>query len=174
MAPPTRKLRRAGAPTFSDRLMPINLAVRDWARREEPVAARLRRVDNRRMDYLRSLFSAFCPDPDDVEARPMLAFSLLIGDGRPPTASDRSPSPPPPAHAQRSPGSTTRTPSSSTPDLRPTGRVRSGLFERQPGGLLFATFLRLSNPLARVIWMALVAARHRTVVRHLLARGAAA
>jgi AcrR family transcriptional regulator len=74
------KLRRAGALTFSEWLMPIDLAVRDWARREEAVAARLRRVDNRRMDYLRSLFSAFCPDPDDVEARSMLAFSLLIGD----------------------------------------------------------------------------------------------
>lgn len=73
------KLRRAGALTFSERLMPIDLAVRDWARRDEAVAARLRRVDNRRMDYLRSLFSAFCSDPDDVEARSMLAFSLLIG-----------------------------------------------------------------------------------------------
>jgi hypothetical protein len=31
------------------------------------------------MDYLRSLFGAFCPDGDDVEARSMLAFSLLIG-----------------------------------------------------------------------------------------------
>ena len=30
------------------------------------------------MDYLRSLFGAFCPDPDDVEARCMLAFSLAI------------------------------------------------------------------------------------------------
>jgi AcrR family transcriptional regulator len=74
------KLRRAGALTFSEWLMPIDLAVRDWARREEAVAARLRRVDNRRMDYLRSLFRPFCPDPDDVEARSMLAFSLLIGD----------------------------------------------------------------------------------------------
>ena len=31
------------------------------------------------MDYMRSLFGAFCPDEDDVEARCMLAFSLLIG-----------------------------------------------------------------------------------------------
>jgi hypothetical protein len=31
------------------------------------------------MDYLRALFGAFCPDPDDVEARCMLSFSLLIG-----------------------------------------------------------------------------------------------
>ena len=73
------KLRRAGALTFSDWLLPIDLAVRDWARREPAVAERLRRVDNRRMDYLRSLFGAFCPDQDDIEARSMLAFSLLIG-----------------------------------------------------------------------------------------------
>jgi hypothetical protein len=31
------------------------------------------------MDYLRSLFGAFCADADDVEARCMLFFSLLIG-----------------------------------------------------------------------------------------------
>ena len=73
------KLRRAGALTFSDWLLPIDLAVRDWSRREPAVAERLRRVDNRRMDYLRSLFGAFCPDQDEVEARSMLAFSLLIG-----------------------------------------------------------------------------------------------
>src|SRR5450755_4207050 len=73
------KLRRAGALTFSDWLLPIDLAVRDWSRREPAVAERLRRVDNRRMDYLRSLFGAFCHDSDDIEVRCMLAFSLLIG-----------------------------------------------------------------------------------------------
>jgi AcrR family transcriptional regulator len=73
------KLRRAGALTFSDWLLPIDLAVRDWSRREPAVAERLRRVDNRRMEYLRALFGTFCPDVDDVEARSMLAFSLLIG-----------------------------------------------------------------------------------------------
>jgi AcrR family transcriptional regulator len=57
----------------------IDLAIRDWARRDKAVARRLRRVDNRRMDYMRSLFGAFCPDEDDVEARCMLAFSLWIG-----------------------------------------------------------------------------------------------
>jgi hypothetical protein len=31
------------------------------------------------MDYLRSQFSTFCSDPAEVEARSMLAFSLLIG-----------------------------------------------------------------------------------------------
>jgi AcrR family transcriptional regulator len=73
------KLRRAGALTFSDWLLPIDLAIRDWSRRDPAIAERLRRVDNRRMDYLRSQFGAFCPDQDDVEARSMLAFSLLIG-----------------------------------------------------------------------------------------------
>ncbi|WP_240667621.1 hypothetical protein [Streptomyces luteoverticillatus] len=33
-------------------------AIRDWARRDEAVAQRPRRVDNRRMDYLRRLFAA--------------------------------------------------------------------------------------------------------------------
>jgi AcrR family transcriptional regulator len=63
----------------SDELLKIDLAVRDWARRDKAVAKRLRRVDNRRMDYMRSLFGALCRDEDEVEARCMLAFSLWIG-----------------------------------------------------------------------------------------------
>ncbi len=74
-----RKIRRAGALTFSRALLPIDLAVRDWSRRDPTVAKRLRRVDNRRMEYLRSLFSTFCSDKADVEARCVLAFSLAIG-----------------------------------------------------------------------------------------------
>ena len=74
------RLRRLFAlATSSDELLRIDLAVRDWARREQPVATRLRRVDNRRMDYMRSLFRAFCANEDDAEARCMLAFSLWIG-----------------------------------------------------------------------------------------------
>ena len=73
------KLRRAGALTFSADLLPIDLAVRDWARRDQAVAERLRRVDNRRMRYLRQLFSAICRDQDEAEARSILAFSLVIG-----------------------------------------------------------------------------------------------
>jgi AcrR family transcriptional regulator len=76
---PRDKVKRAGMLTFSRELLPIDLAVRDWARRDPSVAKRLRRVDDRRMDYLRSLIGEFCPDPDDVEARSMLAFSLAIG-----------------------------------------------------------------------------------------------
>jgi AcrR family transcriptional regulator len=60
-------------------LMNIELAIRDWARRDHAVAERLRRVDNRRMEYMRSLFGAFCPDDDEVEVRCLLAFSLFTG-----------------------------------------------------------------------------------------------
>jgi AcrR family transcriptional regulator len=79
---PRAKILMAGRLTFSasDGLRDIDLAVRDWSRRDPSVADRLRRVDNARMDYLRSLFATFCSDPDDVEARCMVAFSLLIGD----------------------------------------------------------------------------------------------
>jgi AcrR family transcriptional regulator len=74
------KLRRLSALAISSgELLRLDLAIRDWSRREQAVADRLRRVDNRRMDYLRSLFGAFCPDPDEVEARAMLAFSLWLG-----------------------------------------------------------------------------------------------
>lgn len=57
----------------------VELALRDWARRDKEVAKRLRRVDSRRMKWLRSLFGQFCADANDVEARSMLAYSLLIG-----------------------------------------------------------------------------------------------
>ena len=40
----------------------VELAVRDWSRRDRSVAKRLRRVDNRRMAWLRSLFDQFCAD----------------------------------------------------------------------------------------------------------------
>ena len=73
------KVRRAGMLTFSKELLPIDLAVRDWARRDTSVAKRLRRVDNRRMEYLRVLIGEFTDDPEDVEARGMLAFALAIG-----------------------------------------------------------------------------------------------
>jgi AcrR family transcriptional regulator len=61
------------------KVLDIDLAVRDWARRDSAVAVRLQRIDNRRMDYLRSLFRPFSADEADAEARSLLAFSLWIG-----------------------------------------------------------------------------------------------
>jgi AcrR family transcriptional regulator len=77
---PMEKARLAGELTFSgDRLLPIDLAVRNWARRDEAVAERLRRVDDRRMGLVREMFAMYCDDPDEVEARSMIAFCVAIG-----------------------------------------------------------------------------------------------
>jgi AcrR family transcriptional regulator len=75
-----KKLRSlyALAAAAGDRLR-IDLAVRDWARRDKTVARRLRRVDNRRMEYMRGLFGEFCHDEDDVEARCLLVMSVFVG-----------------------------------------------------------------------------------------------
>jgi AcrR family transcriptional regulator len=72
-----RRLNELAAST--DALTKIELAIREWARRDKAVSTRVRRIDNRRMDYLRSLFGAFCPDEDEVEVRCLLMLSLFIG-----------------------------------------------------------------------------------------------
>ena len=76
------KLRRLFAlarPRRRNDVLAVELAIRDWARRDKKVAKHLRRVDKRRMDYMRSLFSCFCADADEVEARCVLAMSLFVG-----------------------------------------------------------------------------------------------
>ncbi|MFF0526920.1 TetR/AcrR family transcriptional regulator [Nocardia amikacinitolerans] len=73
------RIRRVGRLTFSEDLHRIDLAIRAWANRDESVAARLRRIDNRRMDFLRTMFGEFLDDPDEIEARCMLTFALAIG-----------------------------------------------------------------------------------------------
>lgn len=77
---PRAKLRRLFelAPAAKG-LFAVELALRDFSRRDRDVARRLRRVDDRRMGYLRSLFGQFCKDEADAEARTMLAYSLFIG-----------------------------------------------------------------------------------------------
>lgn len=70
----------AAARTWStERLLPIDLAVRDWARRDPEVAERLRRVDTFRLDYLRRQMRRICPDPDEADARSVLAYAAAIG-----------------------------------------------------------------------------------------------
>lgn len=84
----TRLEREGGSPLVTLRrlfeltspsVVQTDLAIRDWARHDPSVAERLRRVDNRRMSYLRALFGGFRSDPGDIEARSLLAYSLLIG-----------------------------------------------------------------------------------------------
>jgi AcrR family transcriptional regulator len=65
--------------TSTGKLVKIELAIRDWAQRDKTVAERIKRVDNRRMDYMRSLFADFCRDEDEVELRCLMAYSLFTG-----------------------------------------------------------------------------------------------
>jgi AcrR family transcriptional regulator len=77
-APTRAKLRQlfALAPSVD---FAAELAIREWARRDGEVAARVRRIDNRRMEYLRSLFGQLGLDEEEAEVRALLAFSLFIG-----------------------------------------------------------------------------------------------
>lgn len=60
-------------------LMRVDLAIRDWSRRDAKVARRLRRVDNRRMEYMRPLFAAICAEADEVEVRCLLTLCAFVG-----------------------------------------------------------------------------------------------
>jgi AcrR family transcriptional regulator len=77
---PTARLKRLFAiATSGPGLLKAELAIRDWARRDKSVAQRVKRVDNRRMSYMRSLFVPISSDEEEAEARSLLAFSLFIG-----------------------------------------------------------------------------------------------
>ena len=73
------KLRRlfAIAVSMAD-MIKIEMAIREWARRDPAVAVRLRGLDNRRMDYMRALFGELTSNEEEVEARCLLAFSLFV------------------------------------------------------------------------------------------------
>ncbi|MBL0884974.1 TetR/AcrR family transcriptional regulator [Myceligenerans indicum] len=51
------------------RLQPAELAIRLWGREDPEVGARVHRVDERRLAYLRDLFGEITADPEQVEAR---------------------------------------------------------------------------------------------------------
>ncbi|MAG97854.1 MAG: TetR family transcriptional regulator [Rhodospirillaceae bacterium] len=54
-------------------------AIRQWAQRDTQVYGALRRVDDRRLNYLRDLFGRVCDDAAEAEARSWLLYSLLAG-----------------------------------------------------------------------------------------------
>lgn len=70
-------------------LAQLELAIRAWARRDKTVARHLRRVDTRRVRYMRPLFRELCGDDDEAEVRCVLTMSLFIGG--PAIATDFSP-----------------------------------------------------------------------------------
>ena len=85
------RLRRLFAPKAARAgdVMRIELAIREWARRDAAVARRMKRIDNRRMNYMRSLFGEFCADEDEAELRSLIALALFLG--VPSVAADHGP-----------------------------------------------------------------------------------
>jgi AcrR family transcriptional regulator len=73
------KLRRLFALAGSiPEMLNVELAIRDWARRDDAVAQRLKRIDHRRMEYMRPLFTEFCLDQAEVEVRCFIVLSVFI------------------------------------------------------------------------------------------------
>ena len=57
----------------------LELALRDWGRRDPAVGRVVDEIDGRRMDYLRQLLRESGFAPIDVEARAFLIYSVLLG-----------------------------------------------------------------------------------------------
>lgn len=56
------------------------LAIRDWARRNDAIAKRVQQVDDRRMLYLEAIFTDLGMPTKEIGPRSLLAYSLLVGD----------------------------------------------------------------------------------------------
>jgi AcrR family transcriptional regulator len=76
----TRLRRLFAAAGEGEGILDLELSVRDWARRDPAVAERVTRVDNRRLAYLRPLFTEFCENAADVEGRCLLVLTLFVGE----------------------------------------------------------------------------------------------
>jgi AcrR family transcriptional regulator len=65
--------------SFEKRAVPLEMALRDWGRREPFVTRAVARVDRRRLRYLERLFGGLGLEPGDARARAFLAYSSLFG-----------------------------------------------------------------------------------------------
>lgn len=64
-------------PTSPATRIDTELAIRDWARRDDRAAAVVERVDVVRTGYLREIFLGFC-SPEEAEARTVIAVSVRL------------------------------------------------------------------------------------------------
>ncbi|MGI9432173.1 MAG: TetR/AcrR family transcriptional regulator [Myxococcota bacterium] len=58
----------------------LELALRDWGRRDRSVGRVVEQVDDRRLGYVRGLLRESGFEPVEVEARAFLLYSALLGD----------------------------------------------------------------------------------------------
>tara|TARA_B100000315_G_scaffold202735_2_gene195526 strand:- start:486 stop:1061 length:576 start_codon:yes stop_codon:yes gene_type:complete len=64
---------------YADQLN-LELALRDWGRKDYKIANILRQEDEKRIDYLRGLFVEIYGDKKIAEAKAWLLFSLFVGE----------------------------------------------------------------------------------------------
>jgi len=57
----------------------LELAMRDWGRRDRSVGRVVEEIDGRRMDYVRQLLRESGFEPIEIEARAFLLYSALLG-----------------------------------------------------------------------------------------------
>jgi AcrR family transcriptional regulator len=81
-APPAQRLRRV-LDLYLDRANPrgmaIELAVRDWARREPAAAAAVAAVDKGRLAALTPLYQALGHEPQEAGARALALYAFIFG-----------------------------------------------------------------------------------------------
>ncbi len=58
----------------------VELALRDWGRKDPKIWQKIAREDERRMDYMQRLFAEIYDDPKVAEAKAWLLFSLYVGE----------------------------------------------------------------------------------------------
>lgn len=58
----------------------LELALRDWGRKDPRIWEVIAREDERRMDYMRALFGKIYENPQIAEAKAWLLFSLYVGE----------------------------------------------------------------------------------------------
>jgi AcrR family transcriptional regulator len=78
--PAESKLRAAFSIALATRRADLEVALRQWARRDRRVRRAVERVDGRRMGYVQALFEELGFLPGDAHARSFLAYSMLFGD----------------------------------------------------------------------------------------------
>lgn len=77
---PRERAERLWSITRADPSIRAELAIRDWARRDEQVASKVRRVDDRRLRYVESLLSELGVQTHEISARSLLLYSLVFSD----------------------------------------------------------------------------------------------
>lgn len=77
---PRQRAARLWSITRADPSIRAELAIRDWARRDEQVASKVRRVDDRRLRYVESLLSELGVQSHEISARSLLLYSLVFSD----------------------------------------------------------------------------------------------